>query len=368
MARRFPSFAQCVRALLLVFIGGVLVRLVDNPRSCAMTPARVAAPCAECALAECPTPATVTSTTTLTIASTREHNPVTPSPSFVREFRDVFLADIYPEVPWYRLCRPVVGDVDCVRAFDFAPLPQFFSWSNDITEPFLRQRRGGVANALFGIFTRATPSGHRRIFIDIGANSGFFSTMAASASYSVYAFEPQPSCASRLHASLAVWRNQTGQHPNVSVITAAVSDASGVMHVQRLSKCDQNWQLHSTTSTEVTAVPIVTSVGALNSILTTDRPFSQAVVKIDVEGHEEAVLGPLLADTSLQHVHELIFERVKMSDTTAVAMCRGLVHAGFILRGLPGEGTASAVARSMDAARDLSQNRNYHDIWASRNV
>lgn len=138
------------------------------------------------------------------------------------------------------------------------------------------------------------------IFVDVGANIGFFSLLGArraGGTGRVIALEPNPRALKRLHQNLAL-----NPSLRVDVIEAAVSDHSGEV---RLAQPD-DWNLGGTCISEkgtvrVRCAPLGELLAPLNVLRVPD------VLKIDVEGHEPAVLRGLFATPGLRPRH-IVFE------------------------------------------------------------
>lgn len=91
--------------------------------------------------------------------------------------------------------------------------------------------QGGTAGFLFGTAEPEEQAALKRylrhgdVFYDIGANVGFFATLAAhlvGSQGKVYAFEPNPACAMRIRKNA-----ELNQFSHVEVVEAAVSSCSG---------------------------------------------------------------------------------------------------------------------------------------------
>jgi FkbM family methyltransferase len=124
-------------------------------------------------------------------------------------------------------------------------------------------------------------------FIDVGANIGFYSLVLTltQPGIRVIAFEPNP----RIHALLK--QNIAANHlHNITYETRALSDAEGTATLY-LSRSDHSASLRpdfEAGSSDSIVVPTLTLDAYLES-LRRDRT-GRLVLKIDAEGHEEAVL------------------------------------------------------------------------------
>ena len=130
--------------------------------------------------------------------------------------------------------------------------------------------------------------GRGAVFYDIGANLGFFSLLAAHLSGlsegRVYAFEAAPDNVT------AICRNaELNQVPNIEVIGKAVAASSGRGRLQVVD--DQSWsKLVEYGAHPFTERVIEVEMVAIDDLLEAGALPPPAVVKIDVEGAEIAVL------------------------------------------------------------------------------
>lgn len=146
------------------------------------------------------------------------------------------------------------------------------------------------------------------IFIDVGANQGLYSLIAAKnpAITSVYAFEPQQSVFENLTKNIE--RNSATK---VQAFPFAISDKSEErkMHVK---------EGHSGAATlREKSVPEA-KFGRLIQIVTVDRAFldsniqvsstSKIAVKIDTEGHEAQVLRELMSSKLWSKIFNIFYE------------------------------------------------------------
>lgn len=139
--------------------------------------------------------------------------------------------------------------------------------------------------------------------VDVGANIGVHTIRLArlvGRNGDVIAVEPDPD---------VVWRTQRNIMlnglANVRVISAAASDLAGEMRLYRPSPRDTNrgrasLHHHPYLSGVATTVPVVTIDG-----ICADAPVS--LIKVDVEGHEAAVLRGATG-TIARHSPSLVFE------------------------------------------------------------
>jgi FkbM family methyltransferase len=116
-------------------------------------------------------------------------------------------------------------------------------------------------------------------FVDVGANKGDFSLLAASLGAEVVCFEPEPSNCEWIRRSIALNRY------SIRVLEAAASDQNGRAQLHLGSKSGWHSLLHGLPNRACRAVEVETRT--LDSIF--DNQFVD-VIKIDVEGAEMRVL------------------------------------------------------------------------------
>jgi FkbM family methyltransferase len=173
-------------------------------------------------------------------------------------------------------------------------------------------------------FLSAAPRG---IAIDIGANLGWHALHAARHPNveTVVAFEPDPFNAWLLERNLA--ENAIG---NVIVESRAVAAAPGTAHLHRYGR--NNFGRHSLAADHgqgSRTVPVTDLDGALSALGLGERPI--ALIKIDVEGYEPAVIDG--ATKTLQRADGLILEYSPelsaAGGLSTTAMMARLKDAGF---------------------------------------
>lgn len=130
------------------------------------------------------------------------------------------------------------------------------------------------------------------LILDVGANTGYYSLLCASASrdVSVIAFEPDPHVLPILAENISINRLQR----KIRVLPVALSDTIGsatlFIPTQEHGSVETSSSLESEfkkTHSETIAVPVST----IDEVLSTNRiDRSVSIIKIDVEGHEAAVL------------------------------------------------------------------------------
>jgi FkbM family methyltransferase len=174
------------------------------------------------------------------------------------------------------------------------------------------------------------------LFLDIGANQGLYSILAARNRFcrGVHAFEPVPQVAALLAENLALNRAR-----EVAVHRVAISDRSGQIDIA----FDPG---HTGTSSLAAArdaragqgagtVRLTTiDHGGLDALIAPGAP--RILVKIDVEGHEETVVAELAKCSFLPRVEAIFYEcDESATDVRAVeATLRRAGFAGFVKVGM----------------------------------
>lgn len=182
----------------------------------------------------------------------------------------------------------------------------------------------GVLSALSGL----TPGMN---FIDIGANAGIFSLVAAERIGSdgvCYAFEPSLPIAARLAANAE--RNGAD---NIRILPFGISDTSGFLSMAS----DEQHTGRAHLGEDGTAVLVVDLSTGLPELVEemTSHPF---MVKIDVEGHEEHVLRSIQNITSHPNCRRVVVEIERAFLTRAGSNAEG-VYTLLELAGLAPHGS-----------------------------
>ena len=129
------------------------------------------------------------------------------------------------------------------------------------------------------------------VFLDVGANIGSFSILASGvAGATTWAFEPDPGSARSLRRNVEI----NGLEGLVTVVEAAVGERDGT--IAFTTGLDTTNQVTTTDDKTAQIVRIV-------SLDSCAEDLAPAMMKIDVEGHEDAVIrgaSRLLAGSSLK--------------------------------------------------------------------
>jgi FkbM family methyltransferase len=162
--------------------------------------------------------------------------------------------------------------------------------------------------------------------LDVGANIGAMTGVLARRSAEVWAFEPHPTLNCRLAANVGRFRDHQGYAP-CRVLEIAASDSDGVADLFLPDDFDTN---NGTARLEPTntgsAVTVRTS--KLDTLLA-DREVG--VMKLDVEGHEAAVLRGARRALEAERIRNIVFEDHLQGESDARRMLRGYGYSVFSL-------------------------------------
>jgi FkbM family methyltransferase len=140
------------------------------------------------------------------------------------------------------------------------------------------------------------------VFVDIGANQGLFTILAAKNSNfkEVVSFEPSSRTSSLLRKNLKV-----NDVKNCRVVQAAISDKNKELVLHSTDGHSGLSTLRSVESKEEKAFEKINAINhvKIDSLIPKHNCY---IVKIDVEGHEEVVINELVKCSFFKHV-ELIF-------------------------------------------------------------
>jgi FkbM family methyltransferase len=172
---------------------------------------------------------------------------------------------------------------------------------------YLRKLSRARHDEVQAAFEAALTAAEGRVCIDLGANIGVYSRRMAEVARKVYAFEPDPWTAAELRTHLQ-------GHDNVEVIEAAAGAEAGCLPLYRSGKFDSDPQKGSLSSTLVAGKSNVTGT-AVAEVEVRDFPAflraldsDVALLKIDIEGAEVALLEALLDDPVAQRIDHIFVE------------------------------------------------------------
>lgn len=163
-------------------------------------------------------------------------------------------------------------------------------------------------------------------FLDIGANQGLFSLIAAQNPLceKIVALEPVPSTHRLLAANLAL----AGLDDRAEALNAGLSDARGthMIAVNPVHSGQASLETHMQERTNCARIAIdLVTMAELDPHLPAHLPL---FVKIDVEGHEPVIIEELLASRHARRVIGLFYEHDNRWTDNATIQ-RALYRAGF---------------------------------------
>lgn len=161
-------------------------------------------------------------------------------------------------------------------------------------------------------------------FIDIGANQGLYSLIAARnpACRHVYAFEPVTATYAYLLDNVMI-----NQAKKIAPINAAISDTQGSAQIAVQIGHSGAATLRSSSPLKLSSSTTITTLNAagLSSLLAN---ADQCIIKIDVEGFETTVIEQLAEAGILARTHTVFYE-INEKWTDPVAIEQRLSAAGF---------------------------------------
>lgn len=162
------------------------------------------------------------------------------------------------------------------------------------------------------------------VFVDIGANQGLYSLLAARNPdcCRVIALEPVPATFELLKANIAANQSEDRIEP----VMAALSDRRGMAEIAMSPTHSGTASLHGPRDAASGAASIrLMDMEELDALLGGEQ---RMIVKVDVEGHEEVVLRELSRSRHVARI-DAIFYEVAEKWTDAGAIEKILADAGF---------------------------------------
>ncbi|MEW5926302.1 MAG: FkbM family methyltransferase [Gemmatimonadota bacterium] len=167
-------------------------------------------------------------------------------------------------------------------------------------------------------------------FVDVGANVGYFSLLAASLVGErgrVYALEPSPYAYARIAATL-----RTNRMPQAEAFQMGLSDAPGELTLY-LPPAAANF--HSPTmSASSGGEPVSVPVRRMDDVLDEWGVETVDLVKVDVEGHEPRVFEGASRVLATGRIRAVLVEFndfwLRDAGSTPDALYRTLLDAGFV--------------------------------------
>ena len=154
-------------------------------------------------------------------------------------------------------------------------------------------------NTTHYLTNKPRPKGHK-VFVDVGANEGYFTILMAGLGYHVYAIEPSPSNVRILKKNIKL----NGFEDRVTVIQAAVSNKKELITFNE-SNINRMWSRVSDTRF---GGLLFTSIKVQADLLDNLIDEKVDIIKMDVEDHTlQAMEGArtMFADTSTEWILEL---------------------------------------------------------------
>tara|TARA_B110000503_G_scaffold69984_1_gene109001 strand:- start:3543 stop:4298 length:756 start_codon:yes stop_codon:yes gene_type:complete len=159
---------------------------------------------------------------------------------------------------------------------------------------------------LYGDFYKQTLEGISEpfVFVDIGANQGLYSLIAAKNknNLKLYLIEPQERMVSILKKNLKL-----NNIRNYEILPVAISDTNAKVKLTNFKNHSGKSTLLNLNETENISSHQVQAINSegLNGIFEMKSNF---VVKIDVEGHEEVVIKELIKVKDFSKVYSIFYE------------------------------------------------------------
>ena len=161
---------------------------------------------------------------------------------------------------------------DAGDAFISTTLTQSGCW-----EPFETE----IVRRLLG----AAPSCSSPLFVDCGANLGWYSVVAGLLGADVVACEPMPANAALLRRNVSL--NQLSTRVEIHETALGSTDGSAMLHLSPTNQGDHRLHAGASLDPSKERATVSVSVCTLNEILGGRRP---AVIKLDTQGSEVAIL------------------------------------------------------------------------------
>jgi FkbM family methyltransferase len=162
--------------------------------------------------------------------------------------------------------------------------------------------------------------------VDVGANFGFWTLAAAAADCSVIACEPVPTTRELLTKNIA----ENGLGERITVVADAMSNAIGTLEITLPKGESGHASAHPEPSDDLESFTVATST--LDALIGEQHI---RLLKIDVEGHEAAVLAggaTTLTDGRVDYVLiEIVDEHLERAGSSAAEVSDMLKANGFVL-------------------------------------
>lgn len=198
-------------------------------------------------------------------------------------------------------------------------------------------------------------------FVDIGANVGYFSLLAAKAEARVFAFEPNPLNQQLLESSIA--RNK---FTHVTLFKCALSDHTGTatLHSDRNNFGSPSLALANVPEPDGEHT---VSLATLDESLPPDIPVD--IIKIDVQGAEAAVFrgarDVIERSPNLRILMEFWPKGIRNCGDDPQAMLEQLVAVGFTLQRIPDD-RFELIPCSCQEALQRAEENDHINLWLTR--
>lgn len=123
------------------------------------------------------------------------------------------------------------------------------------------------------------------VFVDVGANEGYFTLLAAQCGAYVHAFEPSPSNASLLRKNIKI----NNYENKVKVHEVAADSKSGTVTFSE-NRFNGMWSSVGSGRTNFWSTPLTVTKGRVTKFIPSSHLHKIRLIKIDVEGLEYRVL------------------------------------------------------------------------------
>ena len=172
------------------------------------------------------------------------------------------------------------------------------------------------------------------VALDIGANIGHMTSLLAARvgpGGRVIAFEPHPGIAQQLRANVRRWQSSAGYGP-IDIYEVALSASQGVATLRMRQAWDWN-QGSASLERDLGSGEKLTECSVpsarLDEVLPDEAPIG--IVKLDVEGHEQAVLEGAEERLRSHRIRDIIFEDFETPPTRVARLLEGYGYTVFSL-------------------------------------
>ena len=171
------------------------------------------------------------------------------------------------------------------------------------------------------------------IAVDIGANIGIMASLMArrvGQTGAVYAFEPHPDTRQRLLMNVASWTASALPTAPVTVVPLAVSERAGIAKLVEPTHFSSNSGLAKLGKADCGGGSHF-DVSTVNFDDWSDGLDEIRLIKIDVEGHEDAVLKGMKSSLRGRKIDALIFEEMRPIPSPATETLRAYGYRCYMI-------------------------------------